>query len=99
MDDSRLVAVPDFLIEGHSYIFTKTFDAYLCGIGRVTVHKDVICKFTSDRKLYFFRSENTLPYEATRMIDRQIKEYLLDITELRKEIQKEKAREEKKWEK
>ena len=30
--------------------------------------------------------------------DKQIKEYLLDITELRKEIQKEKAREEKKWE-
>lgn len=98
MDDSRLVAVPDFLMEGHSYIFTKTFDVYLCGIGRITVLKDVICKFTNDRKLYFFRSENTLPYEATRMIDEQIKEYLLDITELRKEIQKEKAREEKKWE-
>ena len=50
MDDARLVAVPDFLIEGHSYIFTKTFDAYLCGIGRVTVHKDVICKFTETKR-------------------------------------------------
>lgn len=28
MDDARLVAVPDFLMEGHSYIFTKTFDAF-----------------------------------------------------------------------
>ena len=95
MDDSRLVTVPEFLMEGHTYIFTKTFDVYLCVIGRVTVNKDVICKFTSDRKLYFFRSKNTLPYEATKLIDKQIKEYLLDITELCKEIRKEKAKEEK----
>lgn len=33
----RLAVEPDIIVKNHIYIFTKTFDVYICWLGRITV--------------------------------------------------------------
>ena len=78
----RLVIEPDMIVKNHIYIFTKTFDVYICWSGRITVAEKTLCKGTDTGNLYFFNSKNTLPHDAAVMLRKNPAEHLLDITNL-----------------
>lgn len=80
----RLLMEPDKIIKDHIYIFTKTFDVYICWRGRITVAEKTLCKGTDTGSLYFFNSKNTLPNSAADMLRNNPAEHLLDITNLYK---------------
>ena len=72
------------LIPNHIYQFKKPFDAYFCMDGRVQVKKGAICECKKidsvSTTLYFFGSNNNLPFEASCHISKRCSEYLVDIT-------------------
>ena len=76
------------LIPNHIYQFKKPFDAYFCMDGRVQVKKGAICECKKtdsvSTTLYFFGSNNNLPFEASCHISKRCSENLLDITETAK---------------
>ena len=78
----RLAVEPDIIVKNHIYIFTKTFDVYICWLGRITVAEKTLCKCTDTGSLYFFNSKNTLPNSAAAMLRKNPAEHLLDITNL-----------------
>lgn len=75
----RLAVEPE---KNNIYIFTKTFDVYICCLERITVAEKTLCKCTDTGSLYFFNSKNTLPNSAAAMLRKNPAEHLLDITNL-----------------
>ena len=75
-------------IPNHIYQFKKPFDAYFCMDGRVQVKKGAICECKKtdsvSTTLYFFGSNNNLPFESSCHISKRCSEYLVDITETAK---------------
>ena len=76
------------LIPNHIYQFKRPLDAYFCMDGRVQVKKGAICECKKtdsvSTTLYFFGSNNNLPFEASCHISKRCSEYLIDITETAK---------------
>ena len=70
------------------YQFKRPFDAYFCMDGRVQVKNGAICECKKidsvSTTLYFFGSNNNLPFEASCHISKRCSEYLVDITETAK---------------
>ena len=82
LSNAVLERLADIIVKNHIYIFTKTFDVYICWLGRITVAEKTLCKCTDTGSLYFFNSKNTLPNSAAAMLRKNPAEHLLDITNL-----------------
>lgn len=75
------------LKRGHYYLFHTQFDAFFCGMGRVTVNPFAIAKYANNfsddygNRLLFLRTNNRLPGCARDAINENPSEYVYDITE------------------